>query len=531
MGKEEIDMEAVGIANFYAGRSVLVTGGTGFVGKAIVEKMLRSCPGIKRIYLLIRERKDASPEERVASLLEEDVFRKAKELYPGCTDKVQAIRGDLAEEDLGIPPAQQEELRKNATIVFHIAATVKFQEKIKVATELNVVAVQRLITFARTLDTIDCFVHTSTAYTQTHVNQCEEKFYPTTRDPEKTIQMLQLMDDDVAEACTPKIISPHPNTYTFTKSLGEHVAKSMCSESNIPLALVRPSIVVCSWRDPYPGWTDSLNGPAGFMTMTGAGLLRVIQADPTKKPHLVPVDIVANCLIAAGRQGHLRNDCSVYNCVGGLNRPDWKAFCEQVVQSWEKYPMQDRKLRKPAMLAVVPQGTQFSVWHTISHVVPAQIFDLVWKLAGQRPMVGRAFKRTSASFREYKPWMHKDWEFDTNNMDDLQKGLSDFEKREFQLETNKTHFPTFMDNYVLGIKKFILKEENPMDGSQAKRKLQYLGMQETLVRVLLWAAFLRLLVKLNVLAERSSKATALLVVLLTAFSKVVRRATLHGTLN
>lgn len=42
------------IADFFADRSVFITGSTGFVGKVLVEKLLRACPKIKRLYLLMR---------------------------------------------------------------------------------------------------------------------------------------------------------------------------------------------------------------------------------------------------------------------------------------------------------------------------------------------------------------------------------------------------------------------------------------------------------------------------------------------
>lgn len=42
------------IADFFEDRSIFITGSTGFVGKVLVEKLLRSCPKVKRVYLLMR---------------------------------------------------------------------------------------------------------------------------------------------------------------------------------------------------------------------------------------------------------------------------------------------------------------------------------------------------------------------------------------------------------------------------------------------------------------------------------------------
>lgn len=57
------------IVDFYNGRSVFVTGATGFMGKVLVEKLLRSCAGIERIYVLLRP----APGKDVAIRLQEFV--------------------------------------------------------------------------------------------------------------------------------------------------------------------------------------------------------------------------------------------------------------------------------------------------------------------------------------------------------------------------------------------------------------------------------------------------------------------------
>lgn len=56
------------IRAFYAGSTVLVTGGNGFLGKAIIEKLLRTCTDIKSIYTLLRDKKGVSCEDRFAEL-------------------------------------------------------------------------------------------------------------------------------------------------------------------------------------------------------------------------------------------------------------------------------------------------------------------------------------------------------------------------------------------------------------------------------------------------------------------------------
>lgn len=63
---------AISIRNFYNGKSIFLTGGSGFIGKVLIEKLLYSCPEIERIYLLIRPSRDGkSPQQR----LEEEVIK------------------------------------------------------------------------------------------------------------------------------------------------------------------------------------------------------------------------------------------------------------------------------------------------------------------------------------------------------------------------------------------------------------------------------------------------------------------------
>lgn len=57
------------VPGYFAGRSIFITGGTGFMGKVLIEKLLRSCPDIEKLYVLVRPSKNVSPEERIANMI------------------------------------------------------------------------------------------------------------------------------------------------------------------------------------------------------------------------------------------------------------------------------------------------------------------------------------------------------------------------------------------------------------------------------------------------------------------------------
>ena len=61
------------IEEFYAGKTVFITGGTGFLGKVLLEKLLRSCPRVERVYLLVRSKKNVAPKQRIDDLLDSKV--------------------------------------------------------------------------------------------------------------------------------------------------------------------------------------------------------------------------------------------------------------------------------------------------------------------------------------------------------------------------------------------------------------------------------------------------------------------------
>ena len=55
----------VSIPEYYEGKNILLTGATGFLGKVLLEKLLRSCPKVNSVYVLVRQKAGQTPKERV----------------------------------------------------------------------------------------------------------------------------------------------------------------------------------------------------------------------------------------------------------------------------------------------------------------------------------------------------------------------------------------------------------------------------------------------------------------------------------
>lgn len=104
-----MDPQKSEVREFYRGKTVLISGATGFVGKILLEKILRSCPEIKRVYLMIRPRPNMTLMQRVqeqifSTKLFEPLYKKRPDFQAFLDEKVIPIEGDLVLSGLGIKP-------------------------------------------------------------------------------------------------------------------------------------------------------------------------------------------------------------------------------------------------------------------------------------------------------------------------------------------------------------------------------------------------------------------------------------------
>ena len=64
------------IRSWFAGKNLFITGASGFLGICLLEKLLRSCPDIGTIYLLLRPKKGKEISERLEEIKSNLVFEK-----------------------------------------------------------------------------------------------------------------------------------------------------------------------------------------------------------------------------------------------------------------------------------------------------------------------------------------------------------------------------------------------------------------------------------------------------------------------
>ena len=78
-----------------------------------------------------------------------------KKLHPDYKRKLIAINGDLTESELGISQSDRETLVNNVNIVYHSAATVRFDEPMKVAVNMNIIGVKKIIDLCKQMKNVE----------------------------------------------------------------------------------------------------------------------------------------------------------------------------------------------------------------------------------------------------------------------------------------------------------------------------------------------------------------------------------------
>lgn len=194
------------------------------------------------------------------------------------------------------------------------------------------------------------------------------------------------MNQSLLSSQSRHLLEGRPTSYHFTKALAESLL--LQEYNNVPIAIVRPSIITAAWKEPNPGWIDNFYGPSGYLVSTGKGVLRTLHGHKDKICDMIPVDVVANTIIAAawcvGTNSVIKPPV-VYNCTSGsLNPITWGQVRNISQPLLIKYPSM-QMFRYPDS-AFHSNRLVHEIYLLIEHNIPAFLIDILFRATGHKPM-------------------------------------------------------------------------------------------------------------------------------------------------
>nr|QVD39571.1 Fatty acyl-CoA reductase [Schistocerca gregaria] len=461
-GAESLDVESLPdrISSLLDGREVLVTGGTGFLGKVFIEKLLRVCPGIVRIYLLVRAKKGKDPRQRIDDIFSSPLFDKLK--AERGTDliarKVVGVAGDVSAPDLGLSAADRKTLCERVSIIYHAAATIRFDEELKKAVMLNTRGTRLMLELAKEVKKLDAFVYISTAYCHLEEKVLHEKAYPPPADPHKTIKFCENMSDEICNSMTKSVLGNLPNTYAFTKALAEGLCVE-AMEKGLPVLILRPSVVIPIWKEPLPGWTDNINGPTGLLIGAGKGVIRTMYCDQNGYADYLPVDIAVNGIMIA-TWNYIANGDKEKSIVNMTSSSEFQI-------SWAEIIERGRKITERVPLNGVvwyPGGSmkRSRLLHNICllffHFIPAILIDTLIFLAGHKPIMMRVQRRIMKGFEVFEYYANNQWQFINDSALEVRKQLNKRERLLYKIDGDDLDIDAYFEDCIRAARLYILKE-------------------------------------------------------------------------
>ncbi len=484
-----------------AGEHILITGSTGFLAKAFVEKLLRSVDTVGGLHLLVRGRSGGvSAAQRVdKEVLRSHAFDRLRASLGDafdalCKDKVHVVEGDLIKERFGLSIEGYASLTKRITLVVNSAATVTFDERLDEAIELNTLGPSRILQFAKDAGDIP-FLHVSTCYV------CGARNGTVLEDlsaPEVAREMLPRKTDSgdydldtlvsdlqkesmatcerlgtTTEACRRELIDlgmcssrrfGWNDTYTFTKWVGEQLL--VRDRGDVPLVIFRPAIIEGSYDEPLPGWIDGLRMADPIIVAYGRGKLKEFPADRNMPLDLIPADFVANGMIAALPVGDgRRGDLCVYQSASSDRNPLMiPGVMRGIEDAFRRRPMLDDEGQpiRPAKLEAVPLEPFVKRWNRKREIV-ARIQKWMIRFG----LKGRRYRKFSAVARQidqliyfakiYSPYTHLDCRFSEDNLRAVADSLHPDDRKEFPFDPTVIDWHDYLVNrHIPGLRRFVL---------------------------------------------------------------------------
>lgn len=184
------------IRQFYAGQNIFLSGTTGFVGKVVLEKIIRSLPDFGKIFVMVRPKKGVPIEDRLRDIFASEIFTRVLKVMGQANfkqmirDRIVPVAGDLTKDNLGMSVEDRQMLVQELDIIINCAASVNFDDPLLDALQINYFGCLRVLQLAKECHKLKTLTHVSTAYVNSDRRGfIEEKIYKLkgNEDPEQAV--------------------------------------------------------------------------------------------------------------------------------------------------------------------------------------------------------------------------------------------------------------------------------------------------------------------------------------------------------
>ena len=386
------------IAERLDGARIAVTGATGFLGTALVERLLRAVPGCE-VVVVVRAGKRTSARDRVVrEILRNDCFARLRVELGDRFDadmerRLHVIDGDVSRDGLALSADGRAILTSCHTVV-HSAAAVAFDSPLDSAVETNLLGPTRVAAAMREAGCAGHLVAVSTCYVAgSRRGDAPEALLPdtpfateadwraevaaarrlrsdidaTSRSVPKLEKFRKQARSELGAAGTPLLAAKTeklredwvrsqlvdagraraaslgwPDAYAYTKALGERAL--LDTRENVPVTIVRPSIIESALAEPRPGWIRGFRMAEPVIISYARGLLREFPGIPEGVVDVIPVDQVVAAIIAVCAQGPSPDGPSVYQVASGSRQPLRYREMVNTIREWfTENPLYDKE--------------------------------------------------------------------------------------------------------------------------------------------------------------------------------------------
>ncbi|HZU18522.1 MAG TPA: HAD-IB family hydrolase [Candidatus Dormibacteraeota bacterium] len=377
-----------------AGRRLLVTGSTGFLGKSIVEKCLRAVPEVGRIDLAVRPTARRSAAERLArEVLASPAFRRLEEELGReafarlVAEKLGVVELDLGREDLGL--GSSPEALAGYDVVIHSAAAVEFDNPADLSAQTNLLGAARLVRALAEGGGRPHLVHVSTAFVGGMVRGLVREELPPdpglnwrheaavlgdlraaveeeSRRPEVLDRLRRRARSRVGPAGVPaqaraverlrerwvrdRLVERgraharalgFTDIYSFTKAMAEHAVVEL--HRRLPLSIVRPSIIESALAEPFPGWLEGFRMAEPVILAFARAALPDFSGLPDAVLDIVPADLVVNAVLAVAASPPPEGGHRIYHIASGSRNPlRLRELHDLCTAYFREHPLRDR---------------------------------------------------------------------------------------------------------------------------------------------------------------------------------------------